>query len=147
MGIRAIENNNMFRFDVNDMVCINTNTNVETTDKEIIKRRLEIYNANTGIISNGNYYKIKNFSKDNSIEGWQVVSKDKSEVLITFNGLSLHNLHSFKRIRFKGLNEDGVYKNKDTNELFSGGALMHYGVNISKLYGNYSGNIICLKMI
>ena len=75
------------------------------------------------------------------------VSKDKNEVLLTFNGLSLENINNLKRLKLKGLNEDAIYMSLQTNEVFSGGELMNYGVNIKKLFQTHVSNQIHLKMI
>ena len=49
--------------------------------------------------------------------------------------------------RVRSQNEDSIYISKETNEIFSGGALMHLGVYLEKLFGNYSGNVIHLKKL
>ncbi len=72
---------------------------------------------------------------------------NKSEVLLTFNGLSSQNISTLKRLKLKGLNEDAIYINNETNEVFLGGFLMYLGVHLKKLLRNYCGNIIHLKML
>ena len=144
MGVRIIENSGMLRFE-NEMMYINKG--IGTVDKETIKSKLERSNVSIDIINNGNYYSIKNFARDSSSACWEVLSKDKSEIVLIFEVESLDNANNFKRIRLKGLNEDAVYINKETNEIFLGGALMHCGVNIKKLYRNYNGNIVHLKRL
>ena len=64
-----------------------------------------------------------------------------------FNRLSLENTSLLKRLKWKGLNEDANYINEETNEVFSGGALMYLGIHLNKLFANHSDNIIHLKMI
>lgn len=77
-----------------------------------------------------------------SFDSYEVVSKDKSEVLVTcIQVLGRPNYHS-RRIKLKGLIEDAMYKNEETNEVYSGGALMYAGINIINLYGDYSGKIL-----
>lgn len=140
MGISIIENNAIFH-----MIYININEGL--SDKDCIKTNSGNVTKDTCIVSDKNCYRIKNFSKNNTLECFEVVSKDKSEVSLTFNGLSLKNTSNLKRLKLKGLDENAVYINTETNEVFSGGALMHYGINIKKLFGDYSGNIINLKII
>ncbi|MCE9654089.1 GH36 C-terminal domain-containing protein [Clostridium celatum] len=144
MGVRIIENSGMFSLK-NEMMYINKNRVI--LDKETVKGKLERHNISIDIINNGNYYLIKNSTRNNTLEYWEVISKDKSEVLLIFNDSQIENSYNCKRIRLKGLNEDAVYVNKDTNEVFLGGALMYCGVNIKKLYENYNGNIVHLKRL
>lgn len=139
MEINIIENNNLL-----NMIYINTNE--ELSNNKFIK----ITSGNvTGVnlVGNANYYTLNNLTKNNTLKCFEIVSKDKSEVLLNFKGLSLENINNSKRLRLKNLNEDSIYINLETNEVFSGGALMYYGVNIKKLFQNSSGDIIHLKML
>ncbi|MDO5780314.1 MAG: GH36 C-terminal domain-containing protein [Clostridium sp.] len=139
MEINIIENNNLL-----NMIYINTNE--ELSNNKFIK----ITSGNvTGVnlVGNANYYTLNNLTKNNTLKCFEIVSKDKSEVLLNFKGLSLENINNSKRLRLKNLNEDSIYINLETNEVFSGGALMYYGVNIKKLFQNSSGDTIHLKML
>ena len=78
---------------------------------------------------------------------WEVVSKDKNEALVTcVQVLGRPNYHS-RRIKLKGLIEDKMYKLEETEEVFSGGALMYGGLNITNLYGDYSSKLLHLVKI
>ncbi len=139
MEINIIENNNLL-----NMIYINTNE--EVSNNKFIKRISGIVTKNN-FLDDANYYTINNLTKNNTLKCFEVVSKDKSEVLLNFEGLSLENINNSKRLRLKNLNEDSVYVNLETKEVFSGGALMYYGVNIKKLFQNSSSNTIHLKML
>jgi alpha-galactosidase len=139
MEINIIENNNLL-----NMIYINTNE--EVSNNKFIKRISGIVTKNN-FLDDANYYTINNLTKNNTLKCFEVVSKDKSEVLLNFEGLSLENISNSKRLRLKNLNEDSVYVNLETKEVFSGGALMYYGVNIKKLFQNSSSNTIHLKML
>ena len=82
MGVRIIENSGMFSLK-NEMMYINKNRVI--LDKETVKGKLERHNISIDIINNGNYYLIKNSTRNNTLEYWEVISKDKSEVLLIFN--------------------------------------------------------------
>lgn len=139
MEINIIENNNLL-----NMIYINTNE--EVSNNKFIKTISGIVTKNN-FLDDANYYTINNLTKNNTLKCFEVVSKDKSEVLLNFEGLSLENISNSKRLRLKNLNEDSVYVNLETKEVFSGAALMYYGVNIKKLFQNSLGNTIHLKMI
>lgn len=138
MGISIIENNNIF-----DMIYMNINEGA--SNNESVRRNTG--NVTSIFVKDGKYFKLNNLSRNANVECFEAVSKDKNEVLLTFNGLSLENINSLKRLKLKGLNEDAIYMSLQTNEVFSGGALMNYGVNIKKLFQNHVGNQIHLKMI
>lgn len=131
MGISAIENN----ISNSDILYMNIN--------EVI---IEKENKHIDKVKNYVHYRIRNISRDKSVECIQIVDSDKSEVKIIFSGLQLENIYRVKRIKLKGLDENANYMNTETKEVFSGGALMKYGVNITILCGdNY--NKVNLKRV
>lgn len=131
MGISIIENN-IFNL---DMLYMNINEGIVEKESKNINK-----------ISNYIQYKIRNISRDKSVECLEIVANDKLEVKVIFRGVKLENIYKIKRIKLKGLDENATYMNTETKEVFSGGALMNYGVNITTLCGdNY--NKISLKMI
>lgn len=138
MGISIIENNNIF-----DMIYMNINEG--TSNNESARRNPG--NVTSNFVKDVKYFKLNNLSRNANVECFEAVSKDKNEVLLTFNGLSLENINNLKRLKLKGLNEDAIYMSLQTNEVFSGGALMNYGVNIKKLFQTHVSNQIHLKMI
>lgn len=139
MEIRIIENNNLL-----DMIYINANE--ELSNNKFIKTISENV-AENNFLDIVNYYTINNLTKNNTLKCFEIVSKDKSEVLLNFKGLLSENINNSKRLKLKNLNKDSVYVNLETKEVFSGAALMYYGVNIKKLFQNSLGNTIHLKML
>ena len=139
MAISIIENNNLLNM-------IYFNTNERLSNNNFLKKASENVTENN-LLNNINYFTISNLNKNNTLKCFEIVSKDKSEVLLKFEGLSSENINNSKRLRLKNLNEDSVYVNLETNEVFSGGALMYYGVNIKRLFKNYSDNTVHLKVI
>lgn len=120
-------------------------TRIPEEDRKMIPNQIAMYHKYNDLVRNGDYYRIENFSENNSFDSWSVVSKDKSEVLVTcVQVLGRPNYHS-RRIKLKGLLEDKMYVNEETNEVLSGGALMYSGINVS-LYGDYSGKLIHFKL-
>lgn len=119
-------------------------TKISQEDRDMIPKQIEMYHKYNDLVRSGDYYRIANFSENNSFDSYEVVSKDKKEVLITcIQVLGRPNYHS-RRIKLKGLIEDAMYRNEETNEVCSGGALMYAGMNITNLHGDYSGKIIHL---
>lgn len=119
-------------------------TKISQEDRDMIPKQIAMYHKYNDLIRSGDYYRIANFSENNSFDSYEVVSKDKKEVLVTYiQVLGRPNYHS-RRIKLKGLIEDAMYRNEETNEVYSGGALMYAGMNITNLYGDYSGKIIHL---
>ena len=121
-------------------------TRIPEEDRKMIPNQIAMYHKYNDLVRSGDYYRIENFSENNSFDSWSVVSKDKSEVLVTcVQVLGRPNYHS-RRIKLKGLLEDKMYVNEETNEVLSGGALMYSGINV-RLYGDYSGKLIHFKLV
>ncbi|MDU0323453.1 alpha-galactosidase, partial [Clostridium butyricum] len=122
-------------------------TKISEEDRNMIPKQIEMYHKYNDLVRRGDYYRIENYSENNGFDCWSVVAKDKNEVLVTcIQVLGRPNYHS-RRIKLKGLDEDSMYKNEETNEVYSGGALMNAGINITDLYGDYSGKLICFKRV
>ncbi|GKX67511.1 alpha-galactosidase [Inconstantimicrobium mannanitabidum] len=119
-------------------------TKISKEDRDMIPKQIEMYHKYNDLVRTGDYYRIANYSENNSFDSYEVVAKDKSEVLVTFvQVLGRPNYHS-RRIKLKGLIEDAMYRNEETNEVYSGGALMHAGVNITGIYGDFAGKLLHL---
>ena len=122
-------------------------TRIPKEDREMIPKQVEMYHKYNDLVRTGDYYRIENFSENHSFDSWEVVSKDKKEVLVTcVQVLGRANYHS-RRIKLKGLVEDKMYKLEGTKEVFSGGVLMHGGLNITDLYGDYSSKLLHLIQV
>lgn len=116
-------------------------TKISEEDRNMIPKQVEMYHKYNDLVRRGDYYRIANFSENNSFDSWSVVSKNKEEVLVTcVQVLGRPNYHS-RRIKLKGLEENSMYKNEENNKIYSGGALMNAGINVS-LYGDYSSKLI-----
>ncbi len=121
-------------------------TRIPEEDRDMIPEQIEMYHKYNDLVRSGDYYRIQNFSENNSFDAWSVVSKDKSEVLVTcVQVFERANYHS-RRIKLKGLIEDRFYKNEETGEVVSGGALMTAGINLTNLHGDFKGKLIHLKL-
>ncbi|WP_111930623.1 alpha-galactosidase [Clostridium tertium] len=121
-------------------------TRIPEEDRDIIPEQIEMYHKYNDLVRSGDYYRIQNFSENNSFDAWSVVSKDKSEVLVTcVQVFERANYHS-RRIKLKGLIEEKFYKNEETGEIISGGALMTAGINLTNLHGDFKGKLIHLKL-
>ncbi|SFS04625.1 alpha-galactosidase [Anaeromicropila populeti] len=120
-------------------------TKISQADRDIIPKQVELYHKYNDLVRTGDYYRINNYLDNGAFDCWQVVSKDKKETLITFiQVLAKPNYHS-TRIKVKGLNESKMYKNLETGEVYSGGALMYAGINITGIHGDFTGKLLHFK--
>jgi alpha-galactosidase len=76
-----------------------------------------------------------------------VVAKDKKEALVTYIQVLARPNYRTRRIRLKGLCEDMIYRIEETGMELSGGALMHAGLQIDNMWGDYLGTLIHMKAV
>ncbi len=121
-------------------------TRIPEEDRKMIPEQVRMYHKYNDLIRRGDYYRLANYSDNNIDDAWAVVSKDKSEVLVTYIQILQRPNCRSRRIRLKGLDENAVYTDMQTGESYSGSALMYAGINITGLYGDFKGKLIHLKV-
>lgn len=116
-------------------------TKIPQEDRAMIPEQVTLYHKYNDLIRTGDLYRIGNLFENPEFDCISYVSKDKSEVLVTYvQVLNRPNYHS-RRIRLKGLQKDAYYRNEETNEVYSGAALMNGGVLIKGLWRDFKGKL------
>ena len=122
-------------------------TKISKEDRNMIPKQVELYHKYNDLVRRGDYYRLENYSENHLYDAWEVVSKEKDEVLVTYiQVLGRPNYHS-RRIKLKGLDSNKMYENKETGEILSGSALMNAGINLTGIYGDFKGKLIYYKQI
>ena len=98
-------------------------------EKEDVKKFNKLIKDWHFVVTEGDYYQIKNPYEDNFAQ-WNVVSKDKKVALVfSFNFKGVQTKTRF--IKVKGLDKDKYYFNSLTNDAYKGEYYMNVGINIS----------------
>ena len=99
------------------------------TDEEIeaVKAQIKFYKSIRTLVRTGDFYRLQN-PYDSNYCSWQIVSKDKTQVLVF--GCKILNIANSKEenILFEGLNKDIEYIDIETGETFGGDELMFKGI-------------------
>ena len=120
-------------------------TKISEEDKRLIPQQVVLYHKYNEIIRSGDYYRLLSYGEQGKFDAWQVVSKDKSEsIVFVIQVLNRPNYHS-TRLRLKGLSETEMYNIEGQDQELSGGALMHAGILIEPMSGDFKGKLIYLK--
>lgn len=116
-------------------------TKIPDEDRNKIPEQIELYHKHNDLIREGDYYRIASFRENHQHDCWQIVSKDKSESLVTYvQVMGVANVHS-KRIKLNGLEELSTYKLAGTEEVYSGEMLMNAGFLIKGFWGDYQSKL------
>lgn len=111
-------------------------------DKEMIPFQVEMYHKYNDLVREGDYYRIASYQENHEYDCWQVVSKDKKESLVTYiQVLRKPNYHS-RNIKLKGLDENTWYYLEETKERYYGATLMHAGILVQNLWGDFKGKLL-----
>ena len=117
-------------------------TKIPQEDRDLIPKQVEQYHKYNDLIRTGDLYRISNIFENQDFNCVEYVAKDKSEALVTYvQVLNRPNYHS-RRVKLKGLEESAFYRNEETGSVHSGAALMHGGVLMTGLYGDFKGKLL-----
>ena len=132
-------------------------TRIPEEDRNMIPGQVKMYHAYNDLVRMGDYYRVSSYSQNNEYDCYMVVSKDKSEALVTFvQVLNRVNFHS-RKIRLKGLDPEKKYfvtfvdEDEETSaknggeRTYSGEILMKAGLLIPRPWGDFHGMLISLK--
>ncbi|MFT4144474.1 MAG: alpha-galactosidase [Mobilitalea sp.] len=122
-------------------------TKIPLEDRAMIPNQIQTYHKFNDLIRTGDYYRIASYSSNHQFDCWQIVSKDKSESLVTFiQVLNRANCHS-RKVRLQGLDPLKQYRIEDAEGVNYGSTLMNAGILIENLWGDYKGKLIHLKAV
>ncbi|MEE3467590.1 MAG: alpha-galactosidase [Eubacterium sp.] len=124
-------------------------TQLSEEEKEEIRRQIALYHTYSGLIREGDYYRIASLTETGTHDCIQVVSSDKKESLAIYvQALATPNAKS-QKLCLRGLDEDAKYnvtihidgrefgeEDREITSVRSGGELMNSGVIIPALPGD-----------
>ena len=122
-------------------------TKIPEEDRAMIPEQIKLYHKYNDLVRTGDYYRIASYSQNHKFDCWQVVSKDKTEALVTFiQVLNTPNCHG-RKIRLKGLDASNQYRIDDTDQVYRGTTLMNSGILLDNIWGDFKGRLIYIKAI
>jgi len=133
-------------------------TRIPEADRNMIPSQIKMYHRYNDLVRSGDYYRVASYRENHEWDCWEVVSKDKSEALVTVINVIGRVNYKSRLVKLKGLDPDKIYSLKTFNmetaaedEEFlrlRGDALMYAGINVKGIYhGDFKGKLIHLKSI
>ena len=98
-------------------------------EKEEIARQVKEYRACAGIIRNGDYYRLISTP---DVYAWETAAADRSTVLVSCCVIHTR-VQQTLIVKLRGLDENAWYHDPESGNIYSGGMLMHAGLNLSAL--------------
>jgi len=114
-------------------------TKLSEEDRNRIPEQVEMYHATNDLIREGDYYRLASYSENHFADSYMVVSKDKTEALLTMVSVTYRINHKPYRIRLQGLDPDTWYYVSGMDQSYTGDALMNAGIFIPNIWagGDY----------
>ncbi len=100
------------------------------------------YHKYSDINREGDYYRIASYRQNHIYDCWEVVSKDKSEALVTYVQVSYRTDCKSNRIILDGLEPNAKYRLEGTEQVYSSELLMKAGYLIEPLHGDYESKLL-----
>ncbi len=120
-------------------------TKIAQEERDMIPEQVKMYHRYNDLVRTGDYYRIASYQENHGYDCYEVVSKDKSEALVTFvQVLGRANCHS-RRIYLEGLDANKKYRIEGEERTYLGSTLMYGGLQVENLWGDFQGKLIYLR--
>lgn len=121
-------------------------TKLSEEDKKFVKFQVSTYKEIREVIQFGDFYRILS-PFDGNEAAWNFVSKDRSEMVAYYFNILSQPAAAIRILKFKGLDEDALYENIDTKDVFYGDELMNVGVSVPMIREDFSSLMWRFKKI
>ena len=106
-------------------------------EKDEIRAQIQAFHRYQPLVFDGDYYRLTNAMTDTFFTAWEFAAQDGSEallnVVITDPRVNPSPIH----IRLKGLLPEARYRQEDTEQIYSGAALLYGGYTLPIMQGDY----------
>ena len=120
---------------------------ISEADRAMIPEQVAMYHKYNDLVRQGDYYRLASYQENHGYDCWQVVSKDRTECLVTYiQVLSRPNVRS-RRIFLEGLAPDRQYQIEGEERTYRGDTLMYGGLLMKPMQGDFQGTLIYLKLV
>lgn len=120
-------------------------TKIPEEDREMIPGQIENYHKYSGLVRNGDYYRIASYRENHSYDCFMVVAKDKSEALVTYVSVLNRPNHHSRCIKLQGLDDDKIYRIDGDDKTYRGATLKKAGIMMECLWGDYQSKLVHIK--
>lgn len=120
-------------------------THLSEEEQKICREQSNLFRKYYHIIIKGDYYRLTNPFEMGNMTAWQHVTKDKSESLLSVVVTNLTCNGPQEYIYAKGLDPNAMYTINESEEVYSGSALMNGGLPIEREVPEYTAFQFYLK--
>lgn len=121
-------------------------TALTESERKSTKKHIEIYHCVKDIFQFGDFYRLIDPFETNEA-AWMSVTKDKSRAVVSYFEVLAVPTPPITRLKLKGLDESSDYKIVETSQVIGGDTLMHVGINMPILQGDFRSMLLRLERI
>lgn len=121
-------------------------TKLSEDERKDIRKQVAEYKELRMLIQYGDFYRLRSPFEGNET-AWMFVSNDKKEAFATYFKVLAEPNAPLRRLRLKGLDPAKSYRFEHSGEVYRGDELMHFGLNIPQLEGDYRSVLFVLKEV
>lgn len=118
-------------------------TKLPQEELDLMKEQIRFYKEIRPLVQFGNFYRLLSPFKEGDTS-WMFVSEDQREACLFYYKVNARANEPFKTVCLQGLNEETDYKCVGDDAVFGGDELMHIGINIPELEGDYQSFVLRL---
>lgn len=117
-------------------------TKIPEEDRQMIPKQVAMYHKYNDLVRSGDYYRIASYQENHYFDCYEVVSKDKSEALVTFVQVINRPNYKSRRITLKGLDPQKNYCLEGEDTVYAGDTLMYAGILIQNPWGDFQSKLL-----
>lgn len=122
-------------------------TRISEEEQNQIPGQVELYHKYNDLVREGDYYRIASAGDNHLYDCWQVTSQDRRRSLVTYIQVQARPNYHSRTIMLKGLDKDAVYELEGTGKRYSGELLMHAGLLVPEMKGDYVSVLYSLVQV
>lgn len=106
-------------------------------EKEQVKQQIRDCRRFWELTHEGLYYRLSNPMEFRELAAWEFVSEEQDEALLSVVTMDTHCNAPVNYVKLKGLEEQAVYREENSGEVYTGAALMYAGLPVPAMMGEY----------
>jgi len=121
-------------------------------EKAVVSQQIATYKQIQKTVQTGTFTRLLSPFTDHRRAAWMIISKDETDVLVSFFQIQAIANPGFRQLKLTGLNEAARYQLVGHDQIFYGDQLMQHGIELDRYIdrsdaGDYRGYLLHFKAL
>lgn len=117
-------------------------TKISEEDRNQIPEQTATYHKYNDLVRTGDYYRMASYRENHYYDAYMVVSKDKTEALVTFVMVKRRPNPRSRCLKLLGLAPEKTYRMEGEERTYLGSTLMNAGIFVEDMWGDNQAKLI-----